>query len=151
MPVLKNARWERFAQELAKGKTADEAYQAAGYRPNRGNAATLKAKQNIQDRTQEILERAASRVEMTREWLLRRLQKNIEMCQTPGETFSPAAANKAIEMAGRELHRMFVERRIIGVRNIDQMTEAELLEFIGGEPSPEELGAATSPHPPGHA
>lgn len=32
MPVLKNARHEKFAQALAKGKTADEAYQLAGNR-----------------------------------------------------------------------------------------------------------------------
>lgn len=31
MPVLKNARHERFAQELAKGKTADEARCPAGF------------------------------------------------------------------------------------------------------------------------
>lgn len=31
MPVLKNQRHERFAQELAKGKSATDAYLAAGY------------------------------------------------------------------------------------------------------------------------
>jgi phage terminase small subunit len=35
MPVLSNPKHERFAQELAKGKTADEAYQLAGCKPNR--------------------------------------------------------------------------------------------------------------------
>lgn len=33
MPALDNPRHERFAQELAKGKTADEAYQTAGLMP----------------------------------------------------------------------------------------------------------------------
>lgn len=33
MPVLDNAKHERFAQELAKGKTADEAYKEAGLCP----------------------------------------------------------------------------------------------------------------------
>jgi hypothetical protein len=28
--TLENPKWERFAQELAKGKTADEAYRSAG-------------------------------------------------------------------------------------------------------------------------
>ena len=32
MPTLRNPRHERFAQELATGKTADAAYVLAGYR-----------------------------------------------------------------------------------------------------------------------
>lgn len=32
MPTLRNRRHERFAQELAAGKTADAAYVLAGYR-----------------------------------------------------------------------------------------------------------------------
>ena len=34
MPPLENAKHERFAQELAAGKTAVDAYEAAGYRHN---------------------------------------------------------------------------------------------------------------------
>jgi phage terminase small subunit len=75
MPVLDNARHELFAQELAKGKTADEAYQIAGYSPNRGNACTLKAKQSIQDRVAEIMEAAAERAEITRADVLNELGK----------------------------------------------------------------------------
>ena len=55
VPVLDNQRHERFAQELAKGKTADEAYQLAGYKPNRGNATTPKANQSIAARVAELL------------------------------------------------------------------------------------------------
>lgn len=75
MPTLSNPKHELFAQELAKGKTADEAYQLAGYKPNRGNAATLKANQNISDRVAEILERAATRVEITQAKVLEELAK----------------------------------------------------------------------------
>lgn len=65
MPALENPRHERFAQELAKGKTADEAYQDAGFKANRGNASTLKANQNISERVAELLDRAAIRSEIT--------------------------------------------------------------------------------------
>lgn len=75
MPVLENARHERFAQELAKGKTADDAYVAAGFAANRGNASTLKAKQSIQDRVAEILKRGAERAAITEEMVLRELAK----------------------------------------------------------------------------
>jgi phage terminase small subunit len=65
MPVLDNARHERFAQELAKGKTADEAYVLAGFKENRGNASRLKANESIERRVDEILGRAAKRAEIT--------------------------------------------------------------------------------------
>lgn len=56
MPVLRNARHEKFAQLLAQGKTADDAYAQAGFKANRGNAATLKQKQSIQERVSQLLE-----------------------------------------------------------------------------------------------
>lgn len=65
MPALTNPKHERFAQELAKGKTADEAYQEAGYAENRGNATRLKANERVASRVAEIQERAAVRAEIT--------------------------------------------------------------------------------------
>lgn len=56
MAALKNPRHEKFAQGLSRGLTADQAYQDAGFKANRGNAATLKQKQSIQDRVAELLE-----------------------------------------------------------------------------------------------
>lgn len=70
---LKNHRYELFAQAIAKGETADAAYVSAGYRPNRGNAATLKANQSIQERVDELLSRAAIRTELTVAGLTERL------------------------------------------------------------------------------
>ena len=61
MPVLKNARHEKFAQALAKGKTADEAYEAAGYSANRGNAIRLKANESIMKRVREIAARVSEK------------------------------------------------------------------------------------------
>jgi len=78
MPALKNARHERFAQELAKGETADAAYVAAGFKANRGNAATLKANQSVRDRVEEILGRAATRAEITVASITERLLKIAE-------------------------------------------------------------------------
>jgi len=39
-----NLRHERFAQALAQGKTANEAYALAGYKANDGSASRLKGK-----------------------------------------------------------------------------------------------------------
>lgn len=65
MPVLDNPKHERFAQELAKGKTATEAYVLAGYKSNDGNAATLKGNQRVLDRVAELQDRGAMRAEIT--------------------------------------------------------------------------------------
>lgn len=68
MPVLENARQERFAQAIAAGKTATEAYADAGYKPNRHNAAALTRQQHISTRVAELqAERAAEAEEARRE------------------------------------------------------------------------------------
>jgi hypothetical protein len=63
MPVLPNPRHETFAQALAKGKSADEAYALAGFKPNRGNATRLKANDSIQKRVQKLQSRVAEKAE----------------------------------------------------------------------------------------
>ena len=75
MPALTNPRHERFAQELAKGRTADDAHQAAGYSENRGNACRLKANESIKGRVAEIQERGAVRAEVTVESLVAELEE----------------------------------------------------------------------------
>jgi phage terminase small subunit len=63
MPVLKNARHEQFAQALAKGKTAAEAYELAGYVPNPKNGDRLKGNEGIKRRVRDILSKAADKAE----------------------------------------------------------------------------------------
>jgi phage terminase small subunit len=73
MPVLDNARHERFAQELAKGASQVAAYEAAGYKPNESHASRLVANGKIADRVSEILAAGAERAEITREMVVREL------------------------------------------------------------------------------
>lgn len=65
MSVLKNPRYELFAQGLAKGLSQDAAYETAGFKPSRSNASRLSAKENIIARVAELKERAAARTEIT--------------------------------------------------------------------------------------
>lgn len=65
MAVLANPKHERFAQELAKGKTQAEAYVAAGYAYSEPNASRLTSNEKVQARVAEIQERAAIRAEVT--------------------------------------------------------------------------------------
>lgn len=92
MPTLKNPRHEKFAQGLSRGLTADQAYQDAGFKANRGNAATLKQKQSIQDRVAELLARA--------------------------ETIEQKATEKAIESLGITKERIASELAKIGFADI---------------------------------
>src|SRR5688500_17279135 len=56
MPALRNPRHERFAQELAKGKTTiAAAHVAAGYRRNKGSAYRLRHHPAIEVRVAELL------------------------------------------------------------------------------------------------
>ncbi|MDW9473157.1 terminase small subunit [Sinorhizobium meliloti] len=75
MPVLKNARHEKFAQARAKGNTVDEAYVAAGFKANRGNAARLNANESIQARVAEIQGKGALKAEATVERVLKELTR----------------------------------------------------------------------------
>lgn len=63
MPVLANPRHEAFAQALAKGKTATEAYVEAGFHPHDGNAARLRGNERIVSRVAELQARAAEKAE----------------------------------------------------------------------------------------
>ncbi|MDQ0320038.1 phage terminase small subunit [Pararhizobium capsulatum DSM 1112] len=65
MPVLKNARHEAFAQALAKGMTATDAYLEAGYKGDRTAASRLSTNVNIASRVDQIKNRVAEKAEWT--------------------------------------------------------------------------------------
>jgi len=59
VPVLANARHERFAQEIAQGKSLTDAYAAAGYKVDDGNASRLAARPHMAARIDELKAEAA--------------------------------------------------------------------------------------------
>ena len=65
MPILPNPRHESFAQALAKGKSAAEAYEAAGYKPSRSAASRLSTNVNIEARVAELVGKGADKAEVT--------------------------------------------------------------------------------------
>lgn len=86
MPVLKNSKHERFAQNLAAGMSQADAYEDAGYKPHRGNASTLAQDKNILERVQELFdkrdyidakatEKAIEKLAITKEAVLAELAK----------------------------------------------------------------------------
>lgn len=95
MPVLPNPKHERFCQELAKGKTQDEAYQLAGYKPSASNASTLRSNQNIDARIAELLDKAAQFVAVTVESIALQLDEDRQLAHSVGQPASAVAASMA--------------------------------------------------------
>ena len=65
MGVLANSRHEKFAQELAKGKSQLEAYRLAGYEPHEAAASRLLTNVKVSSRVAELKERAAEKAVVT--------------------------------------------------------------------------------------
>lgn len=79
MPVLTNAKHEKFAQEIAKGKSADDAFASAAYKPNPGNAQRMKCSEVIKARVAEIMSRGAERAAISVERIVQEFS-DIALC-----------------------------------------------------------------------
>ena len=102
MGELSNARHERFAQELAAGNPADAAYEAAGYRKHRGNAARLSANESIKDRVREIQAIGVERAAVTVQSLIDEAeQARIKAMESPnGAAAAVSAITAKAKLAG---------------------------------------------------
>jgi phage terminase small subunit len=86
MPALRNPKHERFAQEIAKGASAAQAYVIVGYTENRHNASALARSETVSTRVAELVakvqhieevatERAIKKLELTKERVLEELMR----------------------------------------------------------------------------
>ncbi len=133
MPILSNPRHEKFAELLAEGKTAREAYNLSGYRDNRHNAARLKSSEHIAARVLEIQGVAAKSAEISVASLLDELEHARQRADSLGQL---SASVRAISEKAR-LAGLVVEQQRIEVVNADPYDEAtsaeEVLIKITGE------------------
>lgn len=106
MPLLDNPRHEIFAQELAKGTTATEAYVRAGYRESRPAASRLSTNVNIKGRVAELQAVTSERAEITIESLIREADEIQRLAMASGQY---SAANAALiskaKLTGRWIER----------------------------------------------
>src|SRR6266478_3084311 len=109
--TLANLRHERFAQALAQGKAANEAYAQAGYRANDGNASRLKGNERISARVQEIVGRAAERAEVSLERVLRELAMRRMRCGCCARAASGHVAALPSTVMNSRRHRALNARR----------------------------------------
>lgn len=106
---LANTRHERFAQELAKGKSQTEAYEEAGYKQSRSAAARLAADVNICARVAEIQGRAAERTEITVATITERLLKIAEKAEGKDEASMLQVARASL-MDAAKLNGLVVDK-----------------------------------------
>jgi phage terminase small subunit len=124
---LKNARHERFAQGLAKGETADAAYQAAGFTPNRGNATRLKANESVAARVLELQGKAAEKAVITIEGLTDRLLKIAKKGEEK-EDASMLQVARASLMDAAKLNGLIIDRSKVGF-DLSGLTDEELAQL----------------------
>jgi hypothetical protein len=144
MPTLKNPRHERFAQLLAAGKTATDAYELAGYKRDAGNSSHLAKSDDLTSRVQEItaenLEKeratakaAAERAAVTRQSLIEMARELYEQAKEAGQTAAAVSALKEIGvLAGIRIERL--ERGAPGEFDwVERLTVEELRALARGE------------------
>ena len=78
MPHLDNLRHEKFCRYIVRGRTADKAYADAGYRPHRGNAARLRAKETVNARIAELRIEWERREQLTVQMVIEGLLKEAQ-------------------------------------------------------------------------
>lgn len=156
MAVLTNSRHERFAQELAAGKSQQQAYVSAGYKAHLSNPSALAKDKRIQARVAELLrereeihsQATAKAIEsqaITKTWIIAKLRENAERALQAIQArdadgnpvgdykYEGSVANRALELLGKELG-MFIDRKEIGAPGeFDRMSDEDLARFVAQE------------------
>ena len=119
MPPLENQRHELFCQAIAKGETTSKAYEIAGFRPSRSNAARLRAEERIGQRVLEIQTAGAKSAKITVASLLDELEHARQRADSLGQL---SASVRAISEKAR-LAGLVVEKQQIEVVNTEYEPE----------------------------
>jgi hypothetical protein len=137
---LKNARHEKFAQELAKGTAQSEAYKRAGYSAE-GNVAEAAASRLLRDvkisaRVAELKERAAERAVVTVEGITQRLLKIAEKGEGAADAPLLSVARASL-MDAAKLNGLIIDRSKVGLDLTSATTEElEILERFFARSAP---------------
>jgi hypothetical protein len=144
-------RQEKFAQGVASGLSQSDAYREA-YPKSRGwkdvavwvQGSALMKNSKVAVRVAELQAKAADtasrKLAISKEWVLGQLVENVAMAKQAEPVFDSegnptgeykqnlAAANKALELIGKELG-MFVDRKEVRTGALDDASVEELLEI----------------------
>lgn len=128
--ILRNQRHERFAQFYVSGMTISEAYLAAGFKSKHAHAAgsALLKQPHVALRVKGLQDNAARKAELSRKDILDRILDDWNTSRKLGQM---ASALKAGELLGKEMFRMFVDRKEVGgPGDFDNKSEDELRKII---------------------
>jgi phage terminase small subunit len=107
---LKNARHERFAQELAKGKSQVDAFTLAGYAAKgaaaRANSSRLLTDANVANRVAELKGRAAERAVTTAADIAQQLDEDRQFARE----LKQAAAAVSASMGKAKVLGLIIDR-----------------------------------------
>lgn len=140
MPALTNAKHEFFAQALAKGKSQAEAYEFAGYKPDEPNASRLTRNDKVQARVAEILNRAATRAEITIASLSQELLEAIAAAKAKPEEAAMINAWRQSVMDVAKLNGLIIDKASLDA-NVRAGVTVEIVRFSEG-PTSEQLDPA---------
>jgi hypothetical protein len=167
--MLKNSKHEHFAGLVAKGVSATEAAVTAGFSQRRAvvTASELLARPDVKARIAElnviIAERVTEKTGVDKAWVLNQLVEVVSMGKAAepvrdaqGEPTGEykqnlAAANKALELIGKEL-AMFVDRSEVrtgpldGVEHDDIRAIAEAISTLTATQQALTTGAGSTRH-----
>jgi hypothetical protein len=129
---LRSVKHELYAQGVAGGLSREEAYRLAGFKGKRPSAHVgIDSNPLVIRRIEELLRQISAKSELSRRAILDRIFQDWELARKLGQV---PAALKAAELMGREMHKMFTERKEIGgPGDFDNKTEDELRDVIKKE------------------
>jgi hypothetical protein len=123
MPILKNHKHEAFCQAIVAGKTQEQAYAEAGYKPSRHHAARLATNGNIRERIEKLQHKVAVEFEITVEEIAKMLREDRKFaikCKS-------ASAATAATMGLAKLGGLLVDHGQINVsHSYSTMSEEEI-------------------------
>jgi phage terminase small subunit len=123
MPALQNARQERFCQLRLEGKTLEQAYAGAGYKPDKGAASRMAKKPDIQNRMQELHVKALGRTEVTVESMMEQFDEDRRFAIK----LKNAGAAHAASVSKAKLFGLMTEKQSVQVtHSYATMSEEEL-------------------------
>jgi hypothetical protein len=135
VPALSNQRHELFAQVLAAGCSATEAYVKAGYCLNKGNAGRLKANERIRKRVEELQARNVQAQEAAVGVTIERLRTQFAEAYEMAKELSQPTAMVAATTAQAKLAGLWIERSEQTRKQPDEMSDAEIAAILRGNPN----------------
>lgn len=127
MPVLSNARHERFAQEIAGGENITNAHEKAGYKRHEGNASTLAGHPDIKARVEEIRAKVVAKMAITAESLAEEASE-LQRLAAADKQYGPA--NAALKLKAELLGKYVQRKEDVTPRRNQKQIDTRILELL---------------------